>query len=74
VAARRASRRDSGGHAPYRVGSRSFFCRHHDSELDIPLYHPDRIFNRDYGVFNRGGVALSENELKLFVSVRTVRS
>jgi hypothetical protein len=51
------------------VGSRFLFCRHHGCELEIPLYRPDRFFDGDYGVFDCGGVALSENKMKQFVRV-----
>jgi hypothetical protein len=45
------------------VGFRSLLCRHHGSELEIPLYPPYRFFNRDYSVFDCGGVALSQDKL-----------
>ena len=74
VAVRRPSGRDFGNHARDRVGSRPLFCRHHVSELEVPLSSPCRLFNGDYSVFNCGGVAVSENKLKLFVRVRRNRS
>ena len=61
------SGRDFGGHARHGVGSRSLFCRHHDGELEIPLYPPYRFFNRDYSVFDCGGMAFSEAHLTPFV-------
>jgi hypothetical protein len=44
-------------------------CRHHGCELEIPLYPPDRLFNWDYSVFDHGGMAFSEANLKPFVQV-----
>jgi len=35
-------------------------CRHHGCELAIPLYASYRFFNRDYSVFDCGGMAFSE--------------
>src|ERR1700730_11229607 len=64
VAARRPSGRDFGGHARHCVGSRSLLCRHHGCELEIPLYLPYRFFNRDYSMFDCGGMAFSEANLK----------
>ena len=69
VAARWPSGRDFGGHARHCVGSRSLFCRHHGCELEIPLYPPYRFFNRDYSVFDCGGMAFSEANLKPFIRV-----
>ena len=69
VAARWPSGRDFGGHARHCVGSRSLLCRHHGCELEIPLYPPYRFFNRDYSVFDCGGMAFSEANLKPFVRV-----
>jgi hypothetical protein len=60
VAARWPSGRDFGGHARHCVGSRSLLCRHRGGELEIPLYPAYRFFNRDYSVFDCGGVAFSE--------------
>ena len=59
------SGRDFGGHARHCVGYRSLLCRHHGCELEIPLYPPYRFFNRDYSVFDCGGMAFSEANLKL---------
>jgi hypothetical protein len=42
-------------------------CRHHGCELEIPLYPPYRFFNRHYSVFDCGGMAFSEANLKAFV-------
>ena len=69
VAARWPSGRDFGGHARHGVGFRSLLCRHHGCELGIPLYPPNRFFNRDYSVFDCGGMAFSEANLKPFVRV-----
>ncbi|MBZ5625572.1 MAG: hypothetical protein LAQ69_43780, partial [Acidobacteriia bacterium] len=49
--------------------SRSLLCSHHSCELEIPLYPPYRFFNRDYIVFDCGGMAFSEANLKPFVRV-----
>jgi hypothetical protein len=54
-----------GGHARHCVGFRSLLCRHHGCELEIPLCPSYRFFNRDYCVFDCGGVALSEDKLKI---------
>jgi hypothetical protein len=51
------------------MGSRSLLCRHHGCELAIPLFPPYRFFNRDYSVFDYGGMAFSEANLKPFVRV-----
>jgi hypothetical protein len=40
-------------------------CRHHGCELEIRLHHTYRFFNRDYGVFDWGGVAHTEDKLNL---------
>ena len=56
----RWSGREFGGHGRHRVGFRSLLCRHHGCELALPLYPPCRFFNRDYRVFDRGGMAVSE--------------
>jgi hypothetical protein len=37
--------------------------------LEIPLCPPSRFFNRDYIVFDCGGMAFSEANLKPFVRV-----
>jgi hypothetical protein len=44
-------------------------CRHHGCELEIPLYPPYRFFTIDYCVFDCGGMAFSETNLKPFVHV-----
>jgi len=46
------------------VGPRSLLCRHHGCELEIPLRPPYRFFSRDYSVFDCGGMAFSEANLK----------
>ena len=69
VAARWPSGRDFGGHARHCVGLRSLLCRHHGCELEIPLYPPYRLFHRDYSLFDCGGMAFSEANLKQFVRV-----
>jgi hypothetical protein len=45
------------------VGVRCLLCRNHACELEIPLYPSYRILNRDYRVFDCGGVAVSEDRL-----------
>jgi hypothetical protein len=35
-------------------------CRHHRCELEIPLYRAHRFLNRDYFMFDCGGMAFSE--------------
>src|SRR3984893_17536474 len=63
VAAKQPSGIYYGGHARHCVGSRSLLCRHHGRELEIPLYPSYRFFNRDYSVFDCGGVAFSDGPL-----------
>ena len=58
VAARRPSGEELNGDAGYCVGSCSLFCRHHGSELEIPLYYLYRAFHGGYGLFHCWGVAL----------------
>jgi hypothetical protein len=38
-------------------------CRHHGCELEIPLYRSYGFFNRNYSVFDCGGMAFSEVNL-----------
>jgi hypothetical protein len=45
------------------VGTRHLFCRHHVCELEIRLHHPYHFCNRDYAVFDCGGVAHTEDKL-----------
>jgi hypothetical protein len=35
-------------------------CRHHGCELEIPLYHTHRFLNRDYIMFDCGGMCWSK--------------
>ncbi len=56
---------DFGAHARHCVGVRPLLCRHHGCELEIPLYHTHRFLNRDYIMFDCGGMAFSEAGLKL---------
>jgi hypothetical protein len=63
MAARWPSGCDFGAHARHCVGVRPLLCRHHGCELEIPLYHTHRFLNRDYIMFDCGGVALSEDKL-----------
>src|ERR1039458_6705309 len=60
VAARWPSGSDFGAHARHCVGVRPLLCRHHGCELEIPLYHTHRFLNRDYIMFDCGGMAFSE--------------
>src|SRR5258708_13107609 len=60
MAARWPSASDFGAHTRHCVGVRPLLRRHHGCELEIPLYHPHRFLNRDYIVFDCGGVAFSE--------------
>src|ERR1039458_3440179 len=69
VAARWPYGRDLGGHARHCVGSCSLLCCHYGCELELPLCPPYRIFDRDYSVFDRGGMAFGEASLKPFVRV-----
>jgi hypothetical protein len=49
-------------------------CRHHGRELEIPLYHTHRFLNRDYIVFDCGGMALSQARIHASTAVISVRS
>jgi hypothetical protein len=51
---------DRGAHARHCVGVCPVLCRHHGCELEIPLYPAHRFLNRDYILFDRGGMAFSE--------------
>jgi hypothetical protein len=46
------------------VGARHLLCSSHSFELEIHLHHPHRFLNRDYIMFDCGGVALSEDKLR----------
>ena len=35
-------------------------CRHHGCELEVPLSHTHRVLDRDYSVFDCGGMDFSE--------------
>ena len=60
MAARWPSGSDFGAHARHYLGVRPLLCRHHGCELEIPLYRTHRFLNRDYIMFDRGGMAFSE--------------
>jgi hypothetical protein len=60
VATWRSSRRDFGTDAWHCVGARPY-----DFELEILLHRAVHFFNRDYGVFDCGGVALSKAKPRL---------
>src|SRR5882762_6969605 len=72
MAARRPSGSDFGAHARHCVGVRSLFCRHHSCQLEIPFCHTYRFLNRDYIMFDCGGMAFSETDFH--ASVAIVRS
>src|SRR6266404_1259801 len=72
MAARRPSGSDFGAHARHCVGVRSLFCRHHSCELEIPFCHTHRFLDRDYIMFDCGGMAFSEADFH--ASVAIVRS
>ena len=55
---------DFGADARYCVGVRPLLCRHHGCELEIPLYPTHRFLNRDYIMFDCGGMAFGEAKLK----------
>jgi hypothetical protein len=46
------------------MGFRYLFCRHHGCELELPFYAAYCFLNRDYRLFDYGGVAFSEANLK----------
>jgi len=71
MAARWTSGNDSGANAQHCVGVRPLLCRHHGCELEIPLYHTHRFLNRDYIMFDCGGMAFSE--AGFLASIATVR-
>ena len=60
VATWRSSRRDFGSHAWHWVGARSVLSRRGDLELEILLHGACHFLDRNYGVFDCGGVALSK--------------
>src|SRR4029077_5878409 len=60
MAARWPSGSNFGAHARHCVGVRPLLCRHHGCELEIPLYPTHRFLNRDYIMFDCGGMAFSE--------------
>src|ERR1700736_1539371 len=60
MAARWPSGSDLGAHARHCLGVRPLLCRHHGCELEIPLYHTHSFLNRDYIMFDCGGMAFSE--------------
>jgi hypothetical protein len=45
------------------MGARHLLCGSHSFELDIRLHDPHRFLNPDNGVFDRGGVAITEGTL-----------
>ena len=63
MVARPSFGRDSGPHAPHRVGVCSLFCRRDDLELEILLHLAYRFLNPDYGVFGCCGMAFREGKL-----------
>jgi hypothetical protein len=65
VATWRSSRGDFGTDACHCVGARPVLSRPDDFELEILLHRAVHFFNRDYGVFDCGGVALSKAKLRL---------
>ena len=67
MATRWPSSRDLGAHAQHRVGVRSLLCRHHGYKLEIPLHPSYRLFRRDHGLFDCGGMAFHEASLKPLV-------
>src|SRR3984893_1984061 len=60
MAARWASGSDLCAPAADCVGVRPLLCRHHGCELEIPLYPTRRFLNRDYIMFDCGGMAFRE--------------
>ena len=66
-----ALRQRLGAHARSSVGACHLLCRRDNFELEILLYRACRICNRDYDVFDCGGVALSEDRLNFRVSCET---
>lgn len=63
VAVGRTSDRNSGKSAKHTVGAHYLLCSRYNLELEIRLHRPHRFLNPDYGVFDCGGVALSEDRL-----------
>src|SRR5258705_2683523 len=72
MAARWPSGSDFGAYGAQCVGFRYLFCRHHSCELEIPFCHTHRFLNRDYIMFDCGGMAFSETDFH--ASVAIVRS
>src|SRR5258708_28333985 len=69
MAARWPSGSDFGAHARHCVGVRYLFCRHHSCELEIPFCHTHRFLNRDYIMFDCGGMAFSETDFHASVAI-----
>jgi hypothetical protein len=44
-------------------------CRHHGGELEIPLYPAHRFLNRDYNLFDCGGMASSEAGFQVSIAI-----
>ena len=61
VAARPPAARIFGAHARHGVGVRPLLCRHHGFELEILFCYSHRFLNRNYIMFDCGGMACNEN-------------
>jgi hypothetical protein len=53
------------------VDVRPLLCRDHGFELEILFYYSHRFLDRDYILFDRGGMAFSEEGF--WASIATVR-
>lgn len=69
MAARRPSAGVFGGHARDCMGLRPLLCRCHCFELEILFYYSHRFLNRDYSMFDCGGMAFSEAGFHAFIEI-----
>ena len=68
LATRRSYGSELGAQAWNRVGARHLLCRSNDRLFKICLYHPQRLLNLDFALFDCGGVASGEASPTLTVA------
>jgi hypothetical protein len=51
------------------VGVRPLLCWHHGFELEILFYYSHRFLNRDYIMFDCGGMAFSEAGFQACIAI-----
>src|SRR4051794_2934263 len=62
-----------GAHARHCVGIRPLLCRHHGSELEIPLCHTHHFLSPDYCVLDCRRMALSEAGFHASIAIVEVK-